>query len=842
MDEHEDMSQPARDMFTFSPNLDVEEPFSEVAYNDVELSSREQNTLEEPGPNESPEDCSEPTDAPKATEENADELKLSVSVSSEVPNTAELEDVQGDASHDPLLSEERDDTDICDDVEVANQPVETLLEAEHETVSECSESHAEVTESAPEEGVSMPILVDDEPQQRASSIEVVTKECSIAPATDEIHQSATPDSQDAAQSELPAVDESDAGLESPVLPENTLDAEHLETSEDENEHPAIIDEVQQLDTGSEIPIETDDTALLEKSVSSVTEEDDSSQQTTEIDCGDDSLEEQMVAEDNVDGGSLLIIELPLESVEQNSPSGQRQAFSVPVSALEGEAASPESIVSLLTGDVIEELPSQLSSEQTEGEARGDEGGIDGPLQPADAPKSLPDNDDIAAGLCLSSPTRTRPTCLLSQDVVTLSQPLFSAESPTQDIEMMIDDNEDTALLKDFLSRAAASKASKAANINRRESLSHRRDSDIIKQALASPRKALEAKDPNTSSPLKPSVSIDIASPEKTVEAVDDEDTARLDAPRPPARRSSRSRQTRIPPPANTAANTPGRITIRMPGDALAFQKTEAQELAAMTKSNTRRNKGKSVPVSARLKYLKAMQMAQANADSINSIVIDEEGEASLSKKGVTWDEQLEYTQDMDTRKPSPILGPALVIKQETTVAAIPDGPVSAKNVEALKRRAKDSNESPPASKIRRLRGLGASNGTPAKGLLLAASSLLPLDVQGERAAAVAQSSEEPTAKSQREQRTPSKLRAPALPQLQMQPSVRSVTATTSKRESSTVPPAGDSNLQRKSKLAAPKKVVLPPSVGASKGGNMASGGSESGLGAIRPVKRKVGVK
>ena len=69
------------------------------------------------------------------------------------------------------------------------------------------------------------------------------------------------------------------------------------------------------------------------------------------------------------------------------------------------------------------------------------------------------------------------------------------ETEPEDATMTFAFDDDTALLKNFLSRAAASKANKAENIARRESLQNRRDSDVVRHALASPRKVLEDKDP-----------------------------------------------------------------------------------------------------------------------------------------------------------------------------------------------------------------------------------------------------------------------------------------------------------------------------------------------------------
>lgn len=129
------------------------------------------------------------------------------------------------------------------------------------------------------------------------------------------------------------------------------------------------------------------------------------------------------------------------------------------------------------------------------------------LAMADAPASA--SIDIADGLTFSftpsKPQSPAPRRLHSPP------PPPRPESGPDDVTMTVAIDDDTAILKDFLTRAAASKAEKAAvTTHKRESLQNRRDSDIIKHALASPRKVLEEKDPNSPTKHHTELTLDLS--------------------------------------------------------------------------------------------------------------------------------------------------------------------------------------------------------------------------------------------------------------------------------------------------------------------------------------------
>ena len=220
-------------------------------------------------------------------------------------------------------------------------------------------------------------------------------------------------------------------------------------------------------------------------------------------------------------------------------------------------------------------------------------------------------------------------------------------------------SDDTDMLKDFISRARAKKAARALD-------------DIIPtysfvSPRRSPRKVLGNLDRNFPSPTK---SISLADrpgtpPGRvTVKPLDDEGD--LDESTSNTATHRRSARTRVP--ALPTASTPGPcfIPVRRPDgtELVTLQKSEAQELAVVTRANTRRNKGK-----ARMpKYMLATLIGTDGDEEL----VARRQEAKHGKS-VDWDERLVYYHES---------------KEADT----------------------DKSEKP---KIRRLRGSGTTNGTPA---------------------------------------------------------------------------------------------------------------------------------
>ncbi|GAM87790.1 hypothetical protein ANO11243_058180 [Dothideomycetidae sp. 11243] len=202
-------------------------------------------------------------------------------------------------------------------------------------------------------------------------------------------------------------------------------------------------------------------------------------------------------------------------------------------------------------------------------------------------------------------------------------------------------SDDTAILHAFLSRAAANKKPAMA---RRESLTNRRDSGMIRQALASPAKPEVLAERDTNSPLpqkamRSDSGEDSADSCEKAEKAESPSKADSEEEHRPTRRSSRSRakpsllldQMTVP-----AKTVPNKITIRGTMDAVPLKRSEVQGLAAQTRSNTRKNKGQSVMPLLRLSKLVGEVVAsESQAEDAGS-------ESSGNGKNVRWDETLEY--------------------------------------------------------------------------------------------------------------------------------------------------------------------------------------------------------
>ena len=222
-------------------------------------------------------------------------------------------------------------------------------------------------------------------------------------------------------------------------------------------------------------------------------------------------------------------------------------------------------------------------------------------------------------------------------------------------------SDDTSMLKDFLNRAQAKKAAKcvpplSAEVPKLQGSPTRR----------SPRKALEPQTGAVVSPQKSKKSTKGPNtpPRKViVEDIDSSDDQ--EAINEPAsfRRSTR---TRLPAPSKTPPGAPSFIPVRRGdgSDQVVLQKSQAQEMAIVTRANTRRNKGQSKPPALALQDLPPESPVKMTAKD----------RADRARK-VAWAEKLaSYRESRDT----------------------PEEP---------------DDQRP---KVRRLRGLGAVHGTPAK--------------------------------------------------------------------------------------------------------------------------------
>jgi hypothetical protein len=437
---------------------------------------------------------------------------------------------------------------------------------------------------------------------------------------------------------------------------------------------------------------------------------------------------------------------------------------------------------------------------------------------AKSPVGETENDDIAAGLTLGflAPSSREPT---PRKLRSPSPPPTEHGPDDATMTMALDD--DTAILKDFLSRAAASKATKTTTTHRRESVQNRRDSDVVRHALASPRKVLEDKDPNSPSKYDTEATLDLSQTltllpglQAPASPTQDQDDAEVDedSKASRSRRSSRTRKSRLPAPSSLQPAGPPKIAVRRAdgGEPIVLKKSDAQELSLLTRANTRRNKQGSFAVNVRLAKLLNDSAARSEGSTVDAVQIQ-------GKKYVRWDEQLTYYQQgTDTAANMLADAESLATPDELSLPA----PSSAKSKQKV---AKDKNSTP---KIRRVRGLGTANGTPGKGLLQPAS-LLPEAVQEEKDAAQAQAQ-------------PQRLPKPkSSSKLKKMPVASTASTSTSSITTPALAPSKESKLptldvapvgveptqpsaatatatkERKSRLATPRRVKLPQPTSAS---------------------------
>ncbi|GIJ81892.1 hypothetical protein Asppvi_000395 [Aspergillus pseudoviridinutans] len=204
--------------------------------------------------------------------------------------------------------------------------------------------------------------------------------------------------------------------------------------------------------------------------------------------------------------------------------------------------------------------------------------------------------------------------------------------------------EDAELLNNFLSKAKAARAAKAAAMTAQDVAAEQACQEVSDVPTPQARRALEELDANSPSPSKVQPSPVKASdpaddpdrddpPRKSVDAREDENQAAS-----PVRRSSRNRAAKVPP--QTTTPTLRTLTLRRAkGTEFVFlQRTEAQELALATRRNTRHNKGDAVMPKYVLQAL-AEQSQNASLDVDDGKAADPGRKRTVAKKYVTWNEQ-----------------------------------------------------------------------------------------------------------------------------------------------------------------------------------------------------------
>ncbi|MCJ1312192.1 hypothetical protein MMC25_005866 [Agyrium rufum] len=254
-------------------------------------------------------------------------------------------------------------------------------------------------------------------------------------------------------------------------------------------------------------------------------------------------------------------------------------------------------------------------------------------------------------------------------------------------------SDDASILKDFLSRAQARRA--ASKICSETIRSPMKSSP----RRTSPRKALETLDANTSSPSKAlngvvgiftredSVDEIAQAMESKVETATAE--VGMDGDQLQSSRRSSRRKVLDTPAKSESATKPNRVAIRRidgTGNVILV-KSEAQELATATRANTRRNRGQSKMPKLMLPILITDDHANAPLPSKPTAKVMRKHDGKI----VSWDETLVYFQRV-----APTSGKKVEKEEEEEKEAKREGSQDGKR-----------------PKSRRLKGLGATNGTPA---------------------------------------------------------------------------------------------------------------------------------
>jgi hypothetical protein len=280
--------------------------------------------------------------------------------------------------------------------------------------------------------------------------------------------------------------------------------------------------------------------------------------------------------------------------------------------------------------------------------------------------------------------------------------------------------DDKAFLRSFLDRAAASKVVKVpiaeegdkSSCTRQESWQNRRDSDAVRQALASPRQPLEQKDGNLFSPAAAPKQED-APPKAAEPNIADglilppiDDLSKKPGRTSP-RRSGRTRTTRSMITAPGKERTQISVRVNEGNDTINLTKSEAQVTAIATRRNTRKNKGAALSVPDRLvKWRADVEVLGTTPDPTNP---------STKTKRVEWTATICFLdQTAGTQGVEPLIdtssSPDDDLHAPDSVPSVPPG-----------RSTRTTRSSTP--RLRKLRSLGSTASTPAKATL--SSTLFP---------------------------------------------------------------------------------------------------------------------
>lgn len=356
-----------------------------------------------------------------------------------------------------------------------------------------------------------------------------------------------------------------------------------------------------------------------------------------------------------------VCELPLRRSPRRTPSRRKSSSPAKSRSIKSAWDAKPHLVAF--------TPVKLERRDFEDDTAGEE-----PQSPninASSPIAEPESaqaDDLETSThkALDSPSGIASGLYLPASGTSAMAPSARQESPRRSRQPRISD--DTLLLQAFLDRAAESK-SRAEQRTASDDLETKRQMTGnlagVDAVTTRENEVLKDLDPNSPSPRKQkSVAPKTAHAEQQKDSSQDlpvvDVNENIDGTVSPdmaqkKRRSARARKQAESTPNDPAttnvdpvnSNGPNKISIRSTsGDAVVLRKTEAQELAILTRANTRRNKGTAMMPCLRLARLgDDDELGQGHESESRAAVQDS---TKPKRKGVRWAETLEAFQDSET--------------------------------------------------------------------------------------------------------------------------------------------------------------------------------------------------
>ncbi len=367
-------------------------------------------------------------------------------------------------------------------------------------------------------------------------------------------------------------------------------------------------------------------------------------------------------------------------------------------AIKEEVASPNRVEGNDLGTEVAEL-SQDVSDRVNLPGQSEESDQTFTLEPAPSPSdAAPSEALLESAIQQAKPTENE------------ADPASSTRQSTNQLTTIPADQDDTAYLHDFLSRARAQKAAK------QQAMSQEQDPtapmDGIETTATSPESpaACDMEDVSESK-LDTAVSQDeIPSLEPDIEA---------DPMMTSPRRSSRL-ITRLPRPQKSVACLPSNIALkRLNGTEFIAMQRETQSLALTTRTNTKRNKGDAVGVQHKLMQLAAEERARVVVDGVGQGAEVPAKKRKKKAKEVSWDSTIARYEGGEAVVNADGEEGEQEDENETPVEAERDGK---ENEDGQEGKNENKNGEVPKEleknqvrKVRRLRKLnvGNVNGTPA---------------------------------------------------------------------------------------------------------------------------------